>query len=99
MQLINWREDLPDELKLTTSGSNKRAVLPHILMMHCSFWWLVILLHRPFYRRRRASGVDNVFSVGVSSVFNPRFSETNEKYSTAMQPCCKGDSRSYSALA
>ncbi len=24
--------------------------MPHILMMHLSWAWLVILLHRPFYR-------------------------------------------------
>ncbi|KAH8117681.1 hypothetical protein DFH11DRAFT_1807557 [Phellopilus nigrolimitatus] len=62
-QLINWQEDLPDTLKVNTSSSGRHTALPHVLMMHCSLWWLMVLLHGPFYRRRKASALDNSFNI------------------------------------
>ncbi|KAH8100729.1 hypothetical protein DFH11DRAFT_1553940 [Phellopilus nigrolimitatus] len=62
-QLINWQEDLPNALKVNTSSSGRHTALPHVLMMHCSLWWLMILLHGPFYRRRKASALDNSFNI------------------------------------
>ncbi|KAH8110080.1 hypothetical protein DFH11DRAFT_830218 [Phellopilus nigrolimitatus] len=61
IQLDAWRQDLPAELKLTPS--NESSALPHKLMTHAAFWWLLILLHRPFYRRRRAKSVDSSLSI------------------------------------
>lgn len=63
IELVAWREDLPNELKLTPS--NEASALPHKLMMHLAYWWLLILLHRPFYQRQRMHTVDLSFSVGV----------------------------------
>lgn len=63
IELVAWREDLPSELKLTPS--NEASALPHKLMMHLAYWWLLILLHRPFYQRQRMHTVDLSFSVGV----------------------------------
>ena len=70
--LINWREDLPSELKLTPS--NEGSALPHKLMMHLAYWWLLILLHRPFYRRQGVAGVDLTFSINVSLRYGARLS-------------------------
>ncbi|KLO06178.1 hypothetical protein SCHPADRAFT_946303 [Schizopora paradoxa] len=61
IQLIAWREELPQDLKLTPS--NEGTALPHKLMMHLAYWWLLILLHRPFYRRRGIAAMDLTFSV------------------------------------
>jgi hypothetical protein len=48
LALINWHENLPSSLAL--NYASPKNALPHILMMHLSHAWLVILLHRPFYR-------------------------------------------------
>lgn len=47
LALTTWLEQLPPALAITSHTRNAR---PHILMMHLSWAWLVILLHRPFYR-------------------------------------------------
>lgn len=47
LALTTWLEQLPPALVIT---SHTRKARPHILMMHLSWAWLVILLHRPFYR-------------------------------------------------
>jgi hypothetical protein len=48
LALSNWHENLPPSLVL--NYASPKNALPHILMMHLSHAWLVILLHRPFYR-------------------------------------------------
>lgn len=48
LALSNWLEGLPQSLALNVHSPYN--ALPHILMMHLSHAWLVILLHRPFYR-------------------------------------------------
>lgn len=48
MALENWLADLPQSLVLHVEAPNN--ALPHILMIHLSHAWLVILLYRPFYR-------------------------------------------------
>lgn len=48
LALINWHENLPASVALNYVVP--KNALPHILMMHLSHAWLVILLHRPFYR-------------------------------------------------
>lgn len=32
---------------------SRPTATPHRLMMHCTYWWFFILLHRPFYHRRQ----------------------------------------------
>ena len=46
--LEHWLVDLPSSISLDI-GSPINA-LPHILMIHLSHAWLIILLYRPFYR-------------------------------------------------
>ncbi|WWD21795.1 hypothetical protein CI109_106283 [Kwoniella shandongensis] len=48
LSLSTWLESLPPAL--TFHNHAPKNALPHILMMHLSHAWLVILLHRPFYR-------------------------------------------------
>ncbi|WWC70565.1 uncharacterized protein I206_104516 [Kwoniella pini CBS 10737] len=48
LSLSTWLESLPPSL--TFHNHAPKNGLPHILMMHLSHAWLVILLHRPFYR-------------------------------------------------
>lgn len=48
LALSNWLDQLPHSLALI--GPAPSNALPHILMMHLSHAWLVILLNRPFYR-------------------------------------------------
>lgn len=53
VQLRTWKEYLPDEVDIMPA--NRSTSLPHRLMLHLAYWWLHILLHRPFYRREHSS--------------------------------------------
>lgn len=48
LSLTTWHEQLPPQLVITSHST--KNLLPHILMMHLSWAWLSVLLHRPFYR-------------------------------------------------
>ncbi|QRV75257.1 nitrogen assimilation transcription factor nirA [Ceratobasidium sp. AG-Ba] len=50
---INWRLDawlseLPTELLVLDDTS--LPLLPHVIMLNVSYWWLVLRLHEPYYR-------------------------------------------------
>lgn len=51
VQLNGWKEALAPEVDITSSS--RATALPHRIMLHAAYWWLFILLHRPFYRRAR----------------------------------------------
>ncbi|KAK0469221.1 uncharacterized protein EV420DRAFT_15384 [Desarmillaria tabescens] len=51
LQLHEWKSRLSPEVDITIS--NKLIATPHRLMLHLSFWWVFILLHRPFFHRRK----------------------------------------------
>jgi hypothetical protein len=51
VQLNGWKEGLAPEVDITSSS--RATALPHRIMLHAAYWWLFILLHRPFYRRAR----------------------------------------------
>ncbi|KAF8624671.1 hypothetical protein AX17_007002 [Amanita inopinata Kibby_2008] len=50
LELNTWKSKLAPEVDI--SNKTIGTSTPHRLIMHMSFWWLQILLHRPFYRRR-----------------------------------------------
>ncbi|KAH9986615.1 hypothetical protein BJV77DRAFT_950868 [Russula vinacea] len=52
LKLSSWKNDLPAEIDITKSSLG--VPQPHQLMLHMTYYWLIILLHRPFYRRRRS---------------------------------------------
>ncbi|KAI0355507.1 hypothetical protein OH77DRAFT_1454895 [Trametes cingulata] len=57
IQLNNWKDSLSPEVDLT--AASRPNALPHRLMLHLTYWWLLLLLHRPFYRRKSGgSGPD-----------------------------------------
>ncbi|KAJ3790104.1 fungal-specific transcription factor domain-containing protein [Lentinula aff. detonsa] len=51
LQLHAWKGQLSDEIDITLA--NKNTSTPHKLVLHMSFWWTFILLHRPFFLRRK----------------------------------------------
>ncbi|KAJ7628398.1 hypothetical protein FB45DRAFT_918185 [Roridomyces roridus] len=53
LELHNWKSSLPPQLDVTLA--NKRESTPQRLMLHCAYWWCMILLHRPFFARRARS--------------------------------------------
>ena len=70
-RLHMWKESLSEELQITTSRSRQTAT-PHKLMLHLAYWWLVILLHRPFFHRKSRpihSTDSEIDHVKVSSIF------------------------------
>jgi hypothetical protein len=54
-RLNMWRDSLSEELEITTART-RQAATPHKLMLHLAYWWLVILLHRPFFYRNPQHG-------------------------------------------
>ncbi|KAG6831081.1 hypothetical protein H0H87_006197 [Tephrocybe sp. NHM501043] len=51
LQLNTWKSNLTPDLDITLKS--RPTATPHRLMMHCTYWWFFILLHRPFYHRKR----------------------------------------------
>ncbi|GJE99786.1 fungal specific transcription factor domain-containing protein [Phanerochaete sordida] len=56
IELNAWKDSLAPEVDLT--AATRPSALPHRLTVHLMFWWLFILLHRPFYRRTKPGNVD-----------------------------------------
>ncbi|QRV89881.1 Fungal specific transcription factor domain [Ceratobasidium sp. AG-Ba] len=47
--LETWYNNLPEDL-LVSSRSSARPT-PHVIVLNIAYWWLLMLLHRPFYAR------------------------------------------------
>ncbi|THH29803.1 hypothetical protein EUX98_g4390 [Antrodiella citrinella] len=56
IELNTWKDSLSPEVDLT--ASSRPVALPHRMTLHLTYWWLLILLHRPFYRRHRSGAMD-----------------------------------------
>ncbi|KAJ7291289.1 fungal-specific transcription factor domain-containing protein, partial [Mycena rebaudengoi] len=54
VELNSWKSQLPPEIDITSA--NRGTSTPQKLMLHCSYWWYFIVLHRPFLNRRTRSG-------------------------------------------
>jgi hypothetical protein len=52
LKLSSWKNDLPPEIDFCKA--NPCTPQPHQLMLHMTYHWLTILLHRPFCRRKRS---------------------------------------------
>lgn len=50
LKLNEWRQSLAPELEITVKS--RPTATPHQLMLHMAYWWLFILLHRPFFHRK-----------------------------------------------
>lgn len=50
----NWKGNLAPEVDITLK--TRPTATSHRLMLHLGYWWLFILLHRPFYHRKARSG-------------------------------------------
>ena len=50
VRLNMWKSSLPEELEITPRL--RLTATPHKLMLHLAYWWLTILLHRPFFHRK-----------------------------------------------
>ena len=68
IQLNNWKDSLSPEVDLT--AASRPNALPHRLMLHLAYWWTLLLLHRPFYRRTKTAGSGpEIDHVKVSSFY------------------------------
>ncbi|KAF8152932.1 hypothetical protein B0H34DRAFT_677166 [Crassisporium funariophilum] len=50
LKLNTWKGSLAPELEVTVKS--RPTATPHKLMLHLAYWWLFILLHRPFFHRK-----------------------------------------------
>jgi hypothetical protein len=65
-----WKNSLNDELEMTSRL--QLTATPHKLMLHLAYWWLVILLHRPFFnlKPRTIHSMDReIDHVKVSNIY------------------------------
>ncbi|CAE6414531.1 unnamed protein product [Rhizoctonia solani] len=53
LQLDMWYNNLPENF--TISARSAIRPLPHIIVLNIAYWWLLLLLHRPFYARTSRS--------------------------------------------
>ena len=70
-RLNMWKKSLSEDLEINTPRSRLTAT-PHKLMLHLAYWWLVILLHRPFFHRKSRpvhSTDSEIDHVKVGSIF------------------------------
>ena len=51
--LDSWYNNLPEHLLVSTRSGTRP--LPHIITLNLAYWWLLLLLHRPFYARTQRS--------------------------------------------
>ncbi|KAF9011740.1 hypothetical protein BDQ17DRAFT_1503158 [Cyathus striatus] len=49
LALNTWKSNLSSDVDLTPKS--RSTATPHRLMLHLCYWWLTILIHRPFYHR------------------------------------------------
>ncbi|KDN47830.1 hypothetical protein RSAG8_03250, partial [Rhizoctonia solani AG-8 WAC10335] len=49
LQLDIWYNNLPENFTISARSTTKP--LPHIIVLNIAYWWLLLLLHRPFYAR------------------------------------------------
>jgi hypothetical protein len=86
VELSAWQDHLgPD---VADSHSSRRTMLPHRLMLHISYWWLHILLHRPFYRPVRPIHMTGkkIDHIKVRLIFSLGFSRHSQMFSCATEP-------------
>lgn len=50
LQLNTWKGRLCPDVDLTLK--TRPTATPHRLTLHLTYWWLFILLHRPFFNRK-----------------------------------------------
>ncbi|KAJ7481446.1 hypothetical protein FB451DRAFT_128986 [Mycena latifolia] len=50
LELNVWKDQLPPDLDV--NFSNRARSTPQRLMLHCMYWWCIVVLHRPFFNRR-----------------------------------------------
>ncbi|KAK0457686.1 fungal-specific transcription factor domain-containing protein [Desarmillaria tabescens] len=74
IQLEKWYADLPEGLVL----SSKNPSPPHVIMLHAMYYFVVILLHRPFYLRGSSHG--NEFAVSRCSKASSRIVQLLDLY-------------------
>ncbi|CAE6437271.1 unnamed protein product [Rhizoctonia solani] len=53
LQLDTWYNNLPESF--TISSRSTTRPLPHVIVLNITYWWLLLLLHRPFYARTTRS--------------------------------------------
>ena len=92
VRLNMWKSSLPEELEIT-SGSRLTAT-PHKLMLHLAYWWLSILLHRPFFhlKSRKIHSMDREAEIDHVKVNNILSSceKLIQFFSTlVMSTCCR----------
>ncbi|KAG8789508.1 hypothetical protein FRC12_013467 [Ceratobasidium sp. 428] len=53
LYLDSWFNNLPEELLVRARSASP---LPHLIALHMCYWWLLIVLHRQFYRKDHSLG-------------------------------------------
>jgi hypothetical protein len=49
LHLDTWYNNLPEGLTISARSATKP--LPNVIVLNIAYWWLLLLLHRPFYAR------------------------------------------------
>ena len=73
MLLDTWYNNLPEVLVISSRSSVSPP--PHVITLNITYWWLLMLLHRPFYARTQRSA-----SNASSEAPPPSFTDLSVKF-------------------
>jgi hypothetical protein len=89
IKLNTWKSSLSPEVDISITGiASRSTATPHRLMLHLTYWWLFILLHRPFFHRRAKlihSTDKEIDHVKVCMPFLARLSQSLTQFYSALQ--------------
>lgn len=57
-----------EEISIPPSALSR--AMPHQLMLHMTYHWLIIILHRPFYRQKQVGVERKIDHIRVRSLFS-----------------------------
>jgi hypothetical protein len=59
VNLERWYGDLPQALRLRSPSKQLQDLPGHVLLLHATYYFVIILLHRPWYNHAGRSGSDS----------------------------------------
>ncbi|KAF8598936.1 hypothetical protein BDV93DRAFT_609553 [Ceratobasidium sp. AG-I] len=65
LQLDTWFNNLPEDMLV---WARTTSPLPHVIVLHVCYWWLIITLHHSFYQKTHAPEQDPRLSITDLSV-------------------------------
>lgn len=86
-QLNSWKNSLTNDPDITPRSL--LTATPHKLMLHLVFWWLLVLLHRPFFHDESQSIHSMIYHVKVRNISFYLVARNYTCSPSVMSSCCR----------